>query len=299
MTAVRRVMPGLALLVLAGKLAAQAPDARTTLLAADRALSENVQARGLAAAMGDALTGDAVLLYSGAPIVQGADRARALLAGQPLLDSLSIQWQPLAAEVSPDGSFGMTYGVLVSTRSGVPGGTPVRLGKYISAWQRSDNQWRLAANVTMGLAPAAAYAVTDGSPLPRLPRLDRTGPHGSFVEADLRFAAQAGRAGAASAFAAWAAADAVTFPGSGELNRGPEMIRQSLEEGPQASWVWYPVAAGGSADGLLGFTAGEATITVPGDGGGTYYSKYLTLWRRGADGQVRFIADGGSTRPAQ
>jgi len=45
---------------------------------------------------------------------------------------------------------------------------------------------------------------------------------------------------------------------------------------------------------------GEAEIRS-GDaaaGRGVYYGKYLTLWRRDQSGLIRFLADGGSSRPA-
>jgi ketosteroid isomerase-like protein len=120
-----------------------------------------------------------------------------------------------------------------------------------------------------------------------------------FVEADRAFAAQAGRDGAAAAFGAFAAPEAVTFSGAGTLNRGPEAIRRALSGGPPADWVWGPVAAGASVDGTLGWTVGEATISARGASLPPYQGKYLSVWRRDADGQVRFVADLGNGRPAR
>jgi hypothetical protein len=43
---------------------------------------------------------------------------------------------------------------------------------------------------------------------------------------------------------------------------------------------------------------GEATIRViRGGNPGTFYSKYLTVWRRMPDGSIRFLVDGGNARP--
>jgi len=70
-------------------------------------------------------------------------------------------------------------------------------------------------------------------------------------------------------------------------------------EGDTARWTWGPVLWAGSDDGDLGFTVGEATIAGVGpQGRDTSYSKYLTIWRRQADGSYRFITDGGNSRPA-
>ena len=102
------------------------------------------------------------------------------------------------------------------------------------------------------------------------------------------------------AFASWAAPDAVTFGGSGELVRGPEAIQANLSGGPASRWTWAPVAVVGAEDGSLGATVGEAVITVdrPGRTVETFHSKYLTAWRRDPSGAVRFVADAGNARPA-
>ena len=122
---------------------------------------------------------------------------------------------------------------------------------------------------------------------------------GPWVDADLRFAAEAGRRGAAEAFREWAAPDGVMFAPTGELRFGPQEIHAGFDPRSTAQWRWAPVATGGSPTGPLGWTVGEAVIRVTGSDGKTtdYKSKYLTLWRRLADGRVRFLADGGSDRP--
>ena len=104
---------------------------------------------------------------------------------------------------------------------------------------------------------------------------------------------QAGEHGAAEAFAAWIAPDGAMFSGSGEVVHGPAGARRLLA-GNRAHWRWHPVAALGSGD--LGATVGEAEIAPP--SGPPTYSKYLTLWRRLPTGDLRFIADGGTLRPA-
>ncbi len=118
--------------------------------------------------------------------------------------------------------------------------------------------------------------------------------------ADSEFAALAGQEGAEQAFTAFAADDAVTFSPREGLTRGPEAIGRGVrDDGAPSRWRWWPVAAGGSEGGDLGFTVGEAEIR-PGDASGdgaVYYGKYLTLWRRDAAGRVGFLADGGSSRP--
>ena len=265
-------------------------DPHAALLAADRAAAEASSRCGLACGLGGALTADAFYLHNGAPIIRGGEAARAFLMAQPSLATLRIQWQALDAEVSSDGSFGVTWGV---TTIGIRG-APVRLARYVSAWQHDDTGWHLAAHVQTGLgAPATLPAGWAAPPLPALaPNSAVTG----FVEADHAFATLAAATDAATAFQEFAATDAVTFSGTGELVRGPAAIRANLEGGPPMAWQWGPVAAGGSLDGSLGFTVGEATI-APKSGEEVFRSKYLTIWRREPDGKIRFITDAGNARP--
>jgi hypothetical protein len=151
----------------------------------------------------------------------------------------------------------------------------------------------MVGHVEVGLLPATLYTAPAGFPAAAPSALPGSGPIADFAKADLQFAALAGKKGAPLAFEAFAAQDAVTFHGSGELARGPAAIKQWLG-GDDSAWEWKPVAGGGAAD--LGFTVGESVITAKGEA--PSYGKYLTLWRREPGGAVKYIADGGNARPA-
>ena len=97
------------------------------------------------------------------------------------------------------------------------------------------------------------------------------------------------------AFERFAAPEAFVLDGQGLVVRGPQAIG-ALVAGP-AVWQWHPVAGGASPSGDLGWTVGEAVITPPAGEGSPAYSKYLTVWRRLADGSIRFLTDGGNPRP--
>jgi ketosteroid isomerase-like protein len=61
---------------------------------------------------------------------------------------------------------------------------------------------------------------------------------------------------------------------------------------------WYPLRAEAAASGDLGWSIGHGTFSIE-DGGNVqrFYSKYLTVWIRTADGW-RFLLDGRNPRPA-
>jgi len=291
---VRRLLAPVLALAAATTLAGQEPHA--ALLAADRAASEASSACGFACALAGAMDPDALYLHEGMPVLQGGEMIGRFLRAQSELTPLRIQWQPLHAEVSSDGTFGVTWG---TTTIGIRGG-PVRFGHYLTGWRRHPHGWRIVAHVQTALGLRRSPVQPD-QPVPALAPLLAPPALAPMAEADRAFAAQAGRDGAAAAFAAFAAADAVTFAGSGELVRGPEAIRASLAGGPAAQWAWGPVALRGADDGSLGITVGEATISVARPGGApprAIFSKYLTAWRREPSGAIRFIADAGNARPA-
>jgi ketosteroid isomerase-like protein len=275
---------------------------RDELLAADRSVADSTMRLGLAEGLFQAGAPDLVVLLAGAPIVAGRDAAHEMLAAQEVLRSFTLRWVPLYAEVSGDGSFAVSWGVTgIAPAAAPPDAPPLRFGKYLSAWRREAGGWKLVAHCQIGLTRPADYRLPAGFAPPSPSPLPRRGPLAALASADSGFAALAGRQGAAAAFAAYAADDAVTFAATGELNRGPAAIRRWLrEDGPPSHWSWRPVLAGGSAAGDLGFTVGEAEITGAGPDGkpATFFSKYLTLWRRDAKGRVRFVADGGNARPA-
>lgn len=256
---------------------------RDELLAADAAAADTARLVGLAGTLNRIATPDIVLLYPGAPIIIGREAVARVLAAQPALPR-SMSWVPLYAEVSEDGRMGVSYGVT--------GNESMRFGKYLSAWRRGPDGWKLVAHAQLGIAAPTAYIAPTSFTPPALPRVPAAAA--DYVRADTEFAALAARSGAPEAFAKFIAADGVMFPATGELVRGRAEARRLLAEGPQSAWVWRPVAAGASGD--IGWTVGEAVITPPG-GGPSFYTKYLSLWRRERDGSIRFIADGGNARP--
>lgn len=280
-----------ALLLSAAAVPAAAQRGSDGLLAAERALAESSEREGFAAAMAKGLGAGGALLWPGAPVAVGPAQVASLLGAQRLLDSLHISWQPLLLEMSRDSSFGFTLGVASVVRAG----SLTRMGRYIAAWRFDGARWSLAAFVGLGLVPPAATLLPSGFGPLRLPALPAGGPAAHFIAADLGFAKLAADSGASVAFTRWAAPDAVT-PGGGLLTRGPEAIGRAVQSPRPSRWEWHPVVAGGSAAGDLGFTVGESVIAT--EGAPTSHGKYLTIWRRGADGQVRYLTDGGNPRPA-
>lgn len=298
----RRVIAAAALLS-AFHLNAQSPSSakalRESLLKADRALSAAVLSKGMSAGFGEVASPNAIFLYNGAPVIAGRANIVALLDAQPMLSRNRIQWLPLVAAVSSDGSLGATWGAISIRPATSQDTTAPRFGKYISTWRRAaSGGWELASYVEMGLTDQTVVIPTSlANSSPSVNPSSGTGA--PFAKADLDFSRMAGASGAPTAFGRFAAADAMTLPGTGEIVVGPAAIEARMLESPaaRAKWEWHPVYSEGSTAGDLGFTVGEATIAVPdGNGVTNYKSKYLTIWRRQPDGSIRYIVDGGNER---
>jgi ketosteroid isomerase-like protein len=288
------------LATLAATAAAQGDRAlRESLLAQDRATSSAVRRDGVMRGLAAALDSETLVLLEGAPILRGRGAVR-FLAGQTELRAARVEWLPLAALVADDGSLGVTYGVTtVGTRRS--DGEPLRFGKYVSVWRRHDAVWALVAHVQTGLLQQPDTLVHDvGRAVPgaRGGRADSPGS-AAFAAADSAFAHLAADSGAPAAFAAFVAPTGVMFPATGEILVGPAAIRaRMMESRARSTWVWAPLFAGASDDRSVGFTVGEAVITSTlGETSTTYFSKYLTVWRRMPDGAIRFLADAGNPRP--
>jgi len=90
----------------------------------------------------------------------------------------------------------------------------------------------------------------------------------------------------------WFAADAIVFPPEGPLAVGSASVRShyaSQPGFPRKGFVWEPESAGISAAGDFGWTTGRWGS----DAGGTasWAGKYLTVWRKDADGAWKAVAD--------
>lgn len=115
-----------------------------SLLAADADFARYSREHGAADAFDRFLTDDAIELPRDADAVEGrlaiVDRLRALD------DGWVLDWTPVHAESSVDGSLGFTWGRWALYRSDTPESRSI--GKYLTVWRRGpDGRWRAAADI--------------------------------------------------------------------------------------------------------------------------------------------------------
>lgn len=263
-------------------------EARSSLAAAEQDAAAAMGGMGFGETLPGILTDDGVVLVANAPVIRGRENVVRILSVMPGRRAPQT-WQPLRVLVSRDGLLGTTFGI---SAIGPGAGRPSTLARYITVWRcNAQNSWQAVAHADIRPTPPNLRLPPD-IPL----TLGDSSPRDAFARADLDFARLAADSGAPNAFARYAAPDAVTFAGSGEINIGPSGIRARMMEGRAgAQWRWHPVVSIVAATGDLGATVGEAEIRVP--GAAPFYSKYLTVWQRQPDGSLKFIVDGGNARP--
>lgn len=121
----------------------------------------------------------------------------------------------------------------------------------------------------------------------------------AIQKADLDFCA-ATKAKGLDGWMSYFAEDAAGFPAGKPLIHGKAALREYYAEAifstPGLVIDWRPVKADAAASGDLGYTIGTAEFHIPGKDGQTTVrkSKYLTVWKKQADGSWRVSADLGN-----
>ncbi|RYZ43124.1 MAG: DUF4440 domain-containing protein [Myxococcaceae bacterium] len=277
-------------------------DARAGLRAADQAMSDAASQTGSAQAFADFVAEDAVLLVDGTYAPRGREAIRAWFAAHPLEQEGRVKWAPVRWDVSADGTLGYSVGN-VSVESG---NTSVRpAGRYIAAWKRQPGgPWRAVAVVQNAaktpMTPPAGFTPSHVLPA-AAPRT--VAPAVALEEAkaaDSAFSSMSVKEGMGKAFAAYAAPDAVLLVGGSGVFGHDTIARAYAPFTLEAIDLrWEPVLGDAAASGDLAYTVGRAVSTGKGADGAPEidHVKYLTVWRRQADGQWRYVTDGGNASP--
>jgi hypothetical protein len=135
--------------------------------------------------------------------------------------------------------------------------------------------------VLLGLMGAVLAAGADAAPV----------SPAEVVAAEREFAADAQKRGWIAAFNTYAAPDAITFQPDA-VNVHTSLARQSNEPADR-SLKWWPIWAGIASSGELGFTTGPYAV------GDAAFGHYFTVWAKQADGNWRWIYDGGPRNDAR
>lgn len=147
---------------------------------------------------------------------------------------------------------------------------------------------------------AVALVLVLVSLMGQTPRGTVSADKGALVAADLAFAKATAERGL-EGWLSWFATDARIFPPGEPVIEGIEAIKayyRKTEFDPKPL-SWKPTYADLAASGDLGYTVGYASWPATDDKGQrvTRGSKYLTVWKKQADGSWKVAADMGNASP--
>ena len=119
-----------------------------------------------------------------------------------------------------------------------------------------------------------------------------------LLKADREFARATAERGI-EGFASFIAEDALFLAGGAPLIRGRQGAVEAwsgLLADPDSSITWEPTLAVLAESGELGYTVGQYTLTVTSENGerSVEKGKYVTIWRKQADGSWQVVLDGGN-----
>jgi ketosteroid isomerase-like protein len=116
-----------------------------------------------------------------------------------------------------------------------------------------------------------------------------------LLETDRAFAADAQEHGVQAAFTRFAAPDAWVLKAGGAA-RGRDAVQATFAGAGQVDLRWEPKGGELSEAGDVGFTWGTWSRRIKGEAGQPQTGRYLTTWRRTAEG-YRWTADLGDSDP--
>ena len=156
---------------------------------------------------------------------------------------------------------------------------------------------RRSRGVSVRVASAlAALCIIALGCAPRSPSVDVARETARLLERDRAWAAAASAGKNVDSVVAFWTDDARVVGTNDPTLEGKQAIRQMVAGGfatPGFHVTWTPEVAVVAASGDLGYTRGTNEFTVPDKSGGTMKmpGRYLTVWRRGADGVWRCAED--------
>lgn len=136
------------------------------------------------------------------------------------------------------------------------------------------------------------------------PQVDLDAARADLLSADREWSRTASGGEDVDAILAFWADDARVFPPAHPVLEGKEAIQQYVAtsfEMPGFSISWEPADAMVGPSGRLGYTWGENEVTYNDADGNlvTFRGRYVTVWRRGADGSWRCSMDIWNAAPGE
>lgn len=116
------------------------------LLRTDREFAATSVAKGAAEAFNAYLLDEAVMLSNGRSPVHGRDAIYNVMKGSQ--GDYTLDWKPVAGEVSTSGDMGYTWGEYTVSTVDAEGVVQKNYGKYLNVWKKnSEGKWRVLVDI--------------------------------------------------------------------------------------------------------------------------------------------------------
>lgn len=224
---------------------------------------------------------------------EGREAVIAALRASPSFQGTGISWRPIGGTVSADGTHGFTVGY-----AEVQGGTdPARAGRrYLAYWVHGPQGWRVLAYRQNFRAPGEQPTSTYTTALP--PRAVRANSRrgaefaAQVAAAEKAFSDRAQQVGLREAFRAFGRPDAIHVLGENGFRIGLDAVVEGFRPAATSPLHWSTDRAVVASSGDLGVSIGMIYRNAQASSEDLPDSfPFFTVWRRGADGRWRYIAE--------
>lgn len=214
-----------------------------------------------------------------------------------------LLWEPLLADVSTAADLGYTHGRFKRPKTGADGRESTEYGYYGTIWQKDTHgNWKVA--VSQGL-----LLLKDLEQPPAVNRMNKNKPDDvtkAVVETELAFSAYSVENNIPEAFYRFIADDGMALSSAGPP-RGKEVFARTAAAAkekkettaPKALLIWKPIYAHTAASGDMAYDYGpyEYTAVDAENNKKSFYGYFVTVWKKQADGNWKFVFDAGNDSP--
>ncbi|HEX8476054.1 MAG TPA: nuclear transport factor 2 family protein [Pyrinomonadaceae bacterium] len=215
----------------------------------------------------------------------------------PTPPPITLNWEPIFADVSRAGDLGYTTGPFSLTDNS-PQKRPTRHGYYFSIWRiQADGTWKvvLDAGIQTPAPPAAPpqsfRAARRVNPKRTNKLLDPELDRAELITLEREFASAAQKRGMLSAFLVYASNDA-RLHRNGMLPLTERNSIRSYLSGKNISATWQPLKADVSRSADLGYTYGSYEAKdANAQPSAVERGYYVHVWKRQTDGRWKVVLD--------
>lgn len=274
------------------------PPALSSLVEAERAFARTSVEKGVRASFIEYFADDGIAFQPDLIRVKETYLKRPAPAMKP---PVTLNWQPVYADVAQAGDLGYTTGPYVFTDQS-PEKSPTRYGFYFSVWKKqADGTWKVA--IDCGIAtPDQSHQTFEFKPAPRIQTKNAHASPGlveqrnALIDLDRQFLRAASSHGTLNAY--------FRYLGEGARLHRNDVFPVTNKEASQSllskveRFTWEPIGADVSSSDDLGYTYGKYDLKLT----RTEQSEkgyYVRVWKRDVNDKWKLVLDTLSPMPPE